>query len=1010
MILSFDNHDVNVRRNANISDMNHIYCSANSVIRGEMLNIRQLLSNQRIIRFFVIFFVCCVFAPQWDYAQDLTKFSSKTCNYVSDPSTATTSWQSVSGTLSSDYYNRYDFYLTQGRMYTFSLCSDDGGSSGFDSYMGLFGYGYGCYSTSLSCLAYNDDACGTASKFTYTATQDGWTSLYITGYSSSASGSYTLRYMYAASGPSNSTCANATTLDCGATLNGTTVGTSGAAHGLPSSASTSNYGVWYTFTGTGGQTTITVTPASGYDTKISVVSGSCGSFTWVGSADNGGSGSNDTYTFSTTSGTRYNVYVAHYSSTSTTTGTFTISRECPPPANATCATATTLDCGATLSGTTIGTTGVAHGLPSSASTSNYGVWYTFIGTGGQTTITVTPASGYDTEISVASGSCGSFTWVGSADNGGSGSNDTYTFTTTSGTRYYAYVAYYGTSGTSSNTGTFTISSSCAGPSNYTCANAITLDCGASLNGTTVGTPGTAHGLPSSADVSNYGVWYTFMGTGGETTLTSTTTFDHELVVVSGSCGNFTWVGSKDASTATETYTFPTTSGTRYYVYVAHYSSGNTTTGTFTISRTCVVPCTPRTLSFGSSPTSVAIGSTINCIATPSAGSGTITYSSSNTNVITVVNGVVTGVGVGSATITATISENGGNCEASATHTVNVVLPTLTITQQNTNPLPLCGTENVTLLATVSGFLPSSYAFYWYSNSACTAEITSGVSGPNNNTLSYPAADGAQVYCRLEKRVASTTSSIQTFNYTGGVQTYTVPAGATSLQLEVWGAQGGSYSSTYYGGYGGYSKGTLNSPTAGSTLYVVVGQQPTAYTTTPTTGGASIAGGYNGGGNSVVHYYSGGWSLPQGGGGATHIATVTGVLSSLSSQQDNVLIVAGGGSGSGYYLNNGTSTNGGFIGYAGGGSTSNGYSSGSHTYTANQTTAGYGASFGQGASVTNGTNYRYGPAGGGGGWYGGGNYNTYSDTYSAEVLLGHGGGSGVPVLAMVRQRLRLQFLQ
>ena len=463
MILSFDNHDVNVRRNANISDMNHIYCSANSVIRGEMLNIRQLLSNQRVVRFFMIIFVCCVFAPQWDYAQDLTKFSSRTCNNGGDLSSATTSWQTVSGNIASDGFTRHDVYLYSGNKYTFSLCSDDGGAASIDTYMGLFN-GWGCDKyTSENLLAYNDDGCGTASKIVYTATSTGWCTLYITAYYSSTSGTYTLKYKYEAAPtpPSNYTCANATTLDCGASLSGTTVNTPGSAHGLPSSASTSNYGVWYTFTGTGGQTTITVTPASGYDTKISVVSGSCGSFTWVGYADNGGSGSNDTYTFSTTSGTRYNVYVAHYSSTSTTTGTFTISRECPPPANATCATATTLDCGATLSGTTIGTTGVAHGLPSSASTSNYGVWYTFIGTGGQTTITVTPASGYDTEISVASGSCGSFTWVGSADNGGSGSNDTYTFTTTSGTRYYAYVAYYGTSGTSSNTGTFTISSSCA---------------------------------------------------------------------------------------------------------------------------------------------------------------------------------------------------------------------------------------------------------------------------------------------------------------------------------------------------------------------------------------------------------------------------------------------------------------------------------------------------------------------------------------------------------------------
>ncbi len=351
----------------------------------------------------------------------------------------------------------------------------------------------------------------------------------------------------------------------------------------------------------------------------------------------------------------------------------------------------------------------------------------------------------------------------------------------------------------------------------------------------------------------------------------------------------------------------------------------------------------------------------------------------------------------SSTYTFTVTET-------ATYTAVFALPTVTVTQQNTNPLPQCGIANATLVASVSGgSVPSGYAYYWYSNSACTAEITSGVSGTNNNTLTCPATDGATVYCRLEKRVAGTSTPSQTFSFVspnGGVQTYTVPEGATSLTLEVWGAQGGSYYSSYTGGLGGYSKGTLNSPTAGSTLYVVVGQQPAANTTTPTeyNSSATISGGYNGGGSTIVHYYSNsdskyGWSLPQGGGGATHIATVTGVLSSLSSQQDNVLIVAGGGSGGVYCYGTGDvglSGYTGFSGYAGGGSTSTAYSS---TYQATQSAAGTGGSFGQGASHTSGYNYRYGPAGGGGGWYGGGCNSSHSDTYSAEIVHGHGGGSG-----------------
>lgn len=128
--------------------------------------------------------------------------------------------------------------------------------------------------------------------------------------------------------PSNATCATATQLPCGTeNLSGTTVGTTGISHGLPSDASVSNYGVWYTFEGSNEITTITIS-ATGYDTEIDVVSGSCGSFTWVGYDDSGLSNSNDSYTFVTKVNVTYYVYVAHYSSSSTTTGSFTISRTC----------------------------------------------------------------------------------------------------------------------------------------------------------------------------------------------------------------------------------------------------------------------------------------------------------------------------------------------------------------------------------------------------------------------------------------------------------------------------------------------------------------------------------------------------------------------------------------------------------------------------------------------------------------------------------------------------------
>jgi hypothetical protein len=65
----------------------------------------------------------------------------------------------------------------------------------------------------------------------------------------------------------------------------------------------------------------------------------------------------------------------------------------------------------------------------------------------------------------------------------------------------------------------------------------------------------------------------------------------------GTCASRTQVTSVDGSTAggTESATFTTVNGTVYYVYVAYYGV-SVITGTFTISRTCVAPCTTPTVS------------------------------------------------------------------------------------------------------------------------------------------------------------------------------------------------------------------------------------------------------------------------------------------------------------------------------------------------------------------------------------------------------------------------------
>ena len=205
-----------------------------------------------------------------------------------------------------------------------------------------------------------------------------------------------------------------------------------------------------------------------------------------------------------------------------------------------------------------------------------------------------------------------------------------------------------------------------------------------------------------------------------------------------------------------------------------------------------------------------------------------------------------------------------------------------------------------------------------------------------------------------------------FEYTGECTTYIAKSDGY-YNLEVWGAQGGNYNTTYVGGLGGYSKGIVHL-TKGTTLYVCVGGQPQ----TVTTASVAVPGGFNGGGNGFNRAYSGTYTYGQAGGGATDIRIGQNSLYAR-------VIVAGGGSGS----NNRIS------GYAGGGLSG---ITGQSGYAGTQTSAGSGGSFGQGGSATtSGSNYRYGASGGGGGFYGGGAGTSYSDSTNYDKY--SGGGSG-----------------
>lgn len=222
-----------------------------------------------------------------------------------------------------------------------------------------------------------------------------------------------------------------------------------------------------------------------------------------------------------------------------------------------------------------------------------------------------------------------------------------------------------------------------------------------------------------------------------------------------------------------------------------------------------------------------------------------------------------------------------------------------------------------------------------------------------------------------------TGDILNFDYTGAVQSVTLPKGV--YKLECWGAQGGNgyYSDSSISrtaSFGGYSTGiiNLNKPT---TIYVYVGGAGTKYST-------NASGGFNGGG---ACYSSNGRYMNSGGGG-TDIRVKDDSLYSR-------VIVAGGGGGC---YETGTPTNYSCSGGGESGIVSNGSGSDRYGQPGTQTTGGAARTttswddsyshlkgiFGIGGG-SNGISMSY-INGGGGGWYGGG---------AGGPDGGAGGGSG-----------------
>jgi len=199
--------------------------------------------------------------------------------------------------------------------------------------------------------------------------------------------------------PANTFCANAVSLGAacaGSPVSGTTTGTVVDSSWFDAGTGgtlNAQRGVWYKYVGDDNNVSITTCNATGYDSRISVYSGACGSLTAVtGNDDMGATCTSSTLrslvSFDAYSGTDYYVYIHGYQfgTSASNTGNFVLTLNCtvlctPIVNNGTCATATNLSIPTSCNNLSLNNNCAPTALSAPPGTSAFGtypnMWYTF---------------------------------------------------------------------------------------------------------------------------------------------------------------------------------------------------------------------------------------------------------------------------------------------------------------------------------------------------------------------------------------------------------------------------------------------------------------------------------------------------------------------------------------------------------------------------------------------------------------------------------------------------------
>ncbi len=460
------------------------------------------------------------------------------------------------------------FFQGNGQQVTATTCPDNAYDTKLNVYVGNCG--------TITCLAGNDDiAQGVlCSSVTFVAETGNSYYILVQGYNG-AVGTFDLAVTCAAL--TEDVCAGALPIACGQTLSGTTTGASDDT-APECDTGISAPGVWYTFTGTVGQMTVTTCPNNTYDTKLNVYTGPCTDLNCVAGNDDISNGVLcSSVTFNSVEGTTYYVLVQGYDGEN---GPFELALTCVSCGQPQSVTATPLDVSAVVS------------WSSSNASAEYTVEY---GPAGFTPGTGTPITGtYGVDgppVNIAG--------------------------LTAGTDYEVYITEdCGGGDLSPSAGPVAFTTLLAPPAeNAFCDGALPIACGGNVTGNTTLGFFTPAPMCGPANVSTNGLWYNFIGTGEDVTMStcSGTGFDTKISVFTGPCNALTCVsGSDDAPNCPgngSSTVFHTTAGTEYFVMVHGYDQSQ---GAFTLTMTCTAPCTPVENDNCTNPTPLTLQLTGGC--------------------------------------------------------------------------------------------------------------------------------------------------------------------------------------------------------------------------------------------------------------------------------------------------------------------------------------------------------------------------------------------------------------